>query len=131
MAKILLIGLPCGTHDQLARVLEAHAHTVVAAPETADAVFCGAATLTPDGVRQVVAAHDPAPVIVVAERPATEECFDALDQGAANYCSEPLEESEVLWTLASVLQELNHPCSRVMGPFRAAGSRRPGVSSRG
>ena len=116
MAKILLIGLPCETYEQLARVLEAHEHVVVAPAEPADAVFCGANTLTRDGVRQVVAAHRPAPVIVVADQPATEECFDALDQGAANYCSEPLEESEVLWTLAGALRGLEPAAAQITEP---------------
>jgi DNA-binding response OmpR family regulator len=116
VAKVLLIGLPCETYDQLARVLLAHEHVVVAPAEPADAVFCGADTLTRDGVRQVVAAHQSAPVIVVADRPNTEQCFDALDHGAANYCSEPLEESEVLWTLASVLRDLDPHTSPIIEP---------------
>jgi DNA-binding NarL/FixJ family response regulator len=116
VAKILLIGLPCETYDQLERVLVAHEHIVVAPAEPADAVFCGARTLTRDGVRQVVAAHRPAPVIVVADQPNTGECFDALDHGAANYCSEPLEESEVLWTLAGALRGFETCAAHITEP---------------
>lgn len=97
MAKVLLVGLASETNDRLTRVLEAHEHTVVEAPEPADAVFCG-----PD-VRQAVEAHSDTPVIVVTGRPSAGQFLDAMDFGAANYCSEPLEESEVLWTLAAAL----------------------------
>jgi CheY-like chemotaxis protein len=104
VAKVLLVGLGCETNDELTRVLESNAHVVVAPAEPADAVFCSA-----DRVSQMVHAHDAAPVIVVTGEAATEKRLDALDYGAANYCSEPLEESEVLWTLASVLRRLERP----------------------
>jgi DNA-binding NtrC family response regulator len=58
-------------------------------------------------VRRIVAVHDPAPVIVVTGPGATAQWLDAMDQGAANYCSEPIEESEVLFTLATVLCALD------------------------
>lgn len=103
MAKVLLIDLPGETLANLTRVLEAHEHTVVASPAPADAVFCHADGLTPEGVRRVVAAHDPAPVIVVTGREATGKWLDAMERGAADYCSEPIEESEVLFTLATAL----------------------------
>ena len=74
-----------------------------------DAIFCGAGQMTPGGVRGVGAAQDAAPVIVVTGPAATGQWLDAMDHGAANYCSEPIEESEVLFTLASVLCALERP----------------------
>ena len=109
MAKVLLIDLPGETLANLTRVLEAHEHTVVASTEPADAIFCSAGHMTPEGVRRMAANHDAAPVIVVTGPAATGQWLDAMDHGAANYCSEPIEESEVLFTLASVLCALERP----------------------
>ena len=55
-------------------------------------------------------------MIVVADQPNTGECFDALDHGAANYCSEPLEESEVLWTLAGALRGFETCAAHITEP---------------
>jgi DNA-binding NarL/FixJ family response regulator len=104
-----LIDLPCETLARLTSVLEAHEHTVAASGEPADAIFCSAGQLTSDGVRRMVAAHDPAPVIVVTGPAETGQWLDAMDHGAANYCSEPIEESEILFTLASALCALDRP----------------------
>lgn len=103
MAKVLLLDLASETLAKLTRVLEAHEHTVVASSVPADAVFCNIDGLTPDGVRLVVAAHNPAPVIAVTGPAAQGKWLDAMEHGAANYCSEPIEESEILFTLASAL----------------------------
>ena len=109
MAKVLLIDLPGETLAKLTRVLEAHEHTVVASTVPADAVFCNVDKLTGDGVRRLVAAHDPAPVIAVTGPAATGKWLDAMEHGAANYCSEPIEETEILYTLASALCALEGP----------------------
>lgn len=113
MANILLIDLPGETQVELTRVLESHAHNVVASQESADAIFCSA-----DGVSKAVDSQDRAPVIVVTGQTATGMRLDALDDGAANYCSEPLEESEVLFTLASVLCDME-PRVSTSGPKAA------------
>ena len=104
-----MIDLPGETLANLTRVLEAHEHTVVPSTEPADAIFCSAGQLTPDGIRRMAAGHDAAPVIVVTGPAATGQWLDAMDRGAANYCSEPIEETEVLFTLASVLCALERP----------------------
>jgi DNA-binding NarL/FixJ family response regulator len=104
-----LIDLPGETLANLTRVLEAHEHTVVPASEPADAIFCSPGQVTPEGVRRMAADHDDAPVIVVTGEAETGKVLDAMDHGAANYCSEPIEESEVLFTLASALCALERP----------------------
>ncbi len=109
MAKVSLIDLPGETLANLTRVLEAHEHTVVPATEPADAIFCGAGHVTRNAARRITADHDEAPVIVVTGPAETGKWLDAMEHGAANYCSEPIEESEVLFTLASALCALERP----------------------
>jgi AmiR/NasT family two-component response regulator len=111
MAKVMLFGLSGDTSDQLTRVLEAHQHTIVPQAESAggseaDAIFCSGDNLTPAGVQQVVETHAAVPVIVVTGCSAAGTWLDAMEHGVADYCSEPLEESEVLWTLATAMDTL-------------------------
>jgi len=109
VAHVLLIDLPGETLANLTRVLEAHEHTVVTPAEPADAIFCGAGRVASGGVRQMAADHAAAPVIVVTGPAETGQWLDAMEHGAADYCSEPIEESEVLFTLASALCALERP----------------------
>jgi CheY-like chemotaxis protein len=109
VAKVLLIDLPGETLANLTRVLEAHEHTVAPSTEPVDAIFCSAGQMTPDRVRRMAADHNAAPVIVVTGPAETGQWLDAMEHGAANYCSEPIEESEVLFTLASALCALERP----------------------
>jgi len=108
MANILLMGLELPTCEELRRVLVEQGHAVSIerhdALFTVDAVFCSG---DDPGYRAVVrrirALRPDLPVVVVTRLPEMSRWLDALELGAADYCSTPFESIQIRWLLCSVL----------------------------
>jgi DNA-binding response OmpR family regulator len=108
MAHIVLTGLELAAQDSLGRLLREQGHQVTigwhAALPAADALFCsgddpGYTAL----VGQVRRLRPGLPVVVVTRLPESGKWLDALDAGAADYCSAPFETVQICWLLAAVL----------------------------
>lgn len=59
-----------------------------------DLVFCGFTSDLTNLLQAVTV-----PVVVVSRHPETSEYLDAMDAGAADYCSAPFEPSHIHWIL--------------------------------
>ena len=44
------------------------------------------------------------PVVVVTQKPQTDEWLDAIEAGAADYCSPPFEASQISWIIDNTLK---------------------------
>lgn len=114
MAHIVLAGLEPSAQEDLGRVLSEQGHQVTIGCEgalgTADAVFCnGDEPGYPALVQQVRGLRPNLPVVVVTSLPETGKWLDALDAGAADYCSAPFETRQICWLLAAVLGHAAQP----------------------
>jgi DNA-binding response OmpR family regulator len=109
MANIVLTGLdgPAGT--ALRRVLSDEGHEVTSNDcfefSGADAVFCnGDYPGYPALVRRIRDLKPELPVVVVTRLPESDKWLNALEAGAADYCSAPFEAIQVRWIVSSVLR---------------------------
>jgi DNA-binding NtrC family response regulator len=108
MANIVLTGLEFYIQAELTRVLDRLGHQVFISrnsiPSTADVVFCnGDVENGPAMLRAIRAVRPELPVVVVTRQPDVGKWLDALDAGAADYCSAPFETIQVRWLLDAVL----------------------------
>jgi DNA-binding NtrC family response regulator len=114
--KVLLFGLEEPLAAELASALAAEglafrqSSRLEAAVEPGIClVFCSAeketCALLLDFVRQENLAL---PVVVVSPLPTTAEWLDAIELGAADYCSPPFEPLQISWLLDNALR-LRHP----------------------
>jgi DNA-binding NtrC family response regulator len=107
MANIVFAGLETRMEQELGRVLGNEGHAVRAEQglDTADAVFCnGDMPSYPEFLRKLRALRPNLPVVVVTRLPEVAKWLDALEQGAADYCSAPFEAIQIRWILSSVLR---------------------------
>jgi DNA-binding response OmpR family regulator len=110
MAEILVIGLECDAEKQLSQVLREQHHRVLAggydevplADPQAALVFCDG-DRHPGLLRRIRLARPDLPVVVVTCLPETTKWLDALENGAADYCSAPFERTQVGWIIAAAL----------------------------
>ncbi len=93
--KVCLSALPPALDVELMAVLRELAVDVCSADQ-AGLAFCAAGDL--DAVRRK---HPGLPVIVVSQHSNVTEWLDALDGGAADYCSAPFELTHLGWILSS------------------------------
>jgi DNA-binding response OmpR family regulator len=108
VAHIILTGLELASQENLERVLSEQGHRVTigwsAALPAADALFCNGDDPGYSGlVRRIRALQPGLPVVVVTRLPEAEKWLDALEAGAADYCSAPFETRQIGWLLAAVL----------------------------
>jgi len=108
MAHILLTGLEASAQADLCRVLAGEGHRVTIQDNdwpAADAMFCNGDGADYRSLLQQVRADRPElPVVVVTRLPETDKWLNALEAGAADYCSAPFEPIQVRWILSSVLR---------------------------
>lgn len=115
MATLLFVGLESPGHRKLESVLQAEGHRVLRAAAgqsyIADAAFCDG----DDGERYSTVLSDiraslpGLPVIVVTQNPTEKKWLDAIEAGAADYCSAPFEPIQVRWILDAVLKHVAAP----------------------
>jgi DNA-binding response OmpR family regulator len=108
MAHIVLNGLEPSAQADLCRVLFGEGHEVSIRDHhdwaQADAVFCNGDSPTyPALLRRVRDLHPDLPVVVVTRLPESDKWLNALEAGAADYCSAPFEPIQVRWILSAVL----------------------------
>ena len=114
------MGLELPTREELHRVLVEQGHTVSLerhdALSTVDTVFCNG---DQPGYRALVshirAFRPDLPVVVVTRLPEMTRWLDALEVGAADYCSTPFESIQIRWLLSAVLgQPVAEPAAPVL-----------------
>jgi DNA-binding response OmpR family regulator len=108
MANIVLSGLEAAAQADLCRVLDGEGHRVMLRENSdwaeVDAVFCnGDSPDYPALLRRVRDLRPDLPVVVVTRLPESDKWLNALEAGAADYCSAPFEVIQVRWILSSVL----------------------------
>jgi DNA-binding response OmpR family regulator len=113
-AHIVLTGLELPAQQDLSRVLREQGHRVSTgwrgALATADALFCSGDDPSCRAlVCQVRKLRPSLPVIVVTRLPESRKWLDALEAGAADYCSAPFDAVQIGWLLAAVLAHAAAP----------------------
>ena len=108
MAHVILAGLEPAAEENLGRVLSDQGHQVTigwqATLPAADALFCnGDDPAYTELVREVRRLRPNLPVVVVTGLPESAKWLDALEAGAADYCSAPFDTLQICWLLAAVL----------------------------
>ena len=112
MAKIFLIGLEQEAAGQICRALTVGSHQIEQQPQDvlvrelrdADIVFAGgdpAWYLTL--LKRVREARPALPFVVVTRIAETNEWLDALEAGATDYCSVPIEARQLHWLMECAL----------------------------
>ena len=110
MANIVITGPKLPLQEELSRLLREEGHDVatgsIRSLGPVDVVFCSGedASACPALLRKIHAARPDLPVVVVTRSAETDKWLDALDAGAANYCSPPFEPQQIRWLLASVME---------------------------
>jgi len=108
MARVLLFGLEFPSEIEIRRVLVEEGHEVRSETPNLDAidvVFCNG-----DGpdyrflVQRIRDIRPDLPVVVVTRLPDATKWLDALEAGAADYCSAPFETVQLRWLLSAVLR---------------------------
>lgn len=112
MTKVVFIGLDQTAAGQICRALDVNSHqieyhqhdVVVRELLHADIVFAGGepASYMPL-LRRVREARPTLPFIVVTRIPETGAWLDALEAGATDYCSMPIEMRQLRWLMESAL----------------------------
>jgi DNA-binding NtrC family response regulator len=114
MAKIVLIGLEQAAAGQICRALEVDSHqvehqpqdTVIRGLQDADIVFAGG---EPSHymplLMQVRETMPTLPFVVVTRIPETSAWLDALEAGATDYSSTPIEKRHMQWLMESALPQ--------------------------
>ena len=112
MAKVFLIGLEQAAAGQICRALAVDSHQIehqtqnVVARELLDAdiVFAGGEpTAYMSLLRRVREARPSLPFVVVTRMPETREWLDALEAGATDYCSAPIDPRQLHWLMEAAL----------------------------
>jgi DNA-binding response OmpR family regulator len=111
MATLLFFGLQSPIHRKLESILQAQGHRVLHAVAgqscIADAAFCDG-----DDERHwsvLADMHARLPLIVVTQNPTDGKWLDAIEAGAADYCSAPFEPIQVKWIMEAVLRSAAAP----------------------
>jgi DNA-binding NtrC family response regulator len=112
MAKIVLIGLEQAAAGQICRALASDNHKIEQQPQDlliqefqdVDMVFAGGEPACYMSLlRRVREARPALPFVVVARIEETKEWLDALEAGATDYCSVPIETRQIRWLMESAL----------------------------
>jgi DNA-binding NtrC family response regulator len=112
LAKIVLIGLEQPAAGQLCRALALDNHRIEQQPQDvlirdlldADIVFAGGEPACYMSLLKRVRETRPTlPFVVVTRVPETKEWLDALEAGATDYCSVPIEARQLHWLMESAL----------------------------
>ena len=114
MANIVLAGLEFHTQAALTRVLDQLNHDVFIAgsglPDDAKVVFCGADDDSGMALLLAIRVSRPElPVVVVTRHPDMGKWLNALEAGAADYCSAPFDAVQVGWLLGAILERAAPP----------------------
>jgi len=107
MANLLFLGLNNSSHSKLESILRGEGHYVFSVCRgqalVGEAVFCDGDDAGCLGLVSEIRTRWPGlPVIIVTERPEERKWLDALEAGAADYCSAPFERIQVRWILDAV-----------------------------
>jgi hypothetical protein len=112
MAKVILIGLEQPAAGQICGALAIDSHQIEQQPHNvamreildADIVFAGGEpTCYISLLKRVREARPSVPFVVITRTPDTREWLDALEAGATDYCSVPIDTRQLHWMLESVL----------------------------
>jgi DNA-binding response OmpR family regulator len=113
MAKVVLIGLEQEAAGQICRalaLLDSHQieqqsqNVVMRDLLDADIVFAGGEPACYTSLlRRVREARPTLPFVIVTRIPETKEWLDALEAGATDYCSVPIETRQLHWLMKSAL----------------------------
>lgn len=112
MAKVILVGLEQAAAGQIGRVLAMDRHQIEYQPYSvvgreildADIVFAGGEpTSYMSLLKRIREARPTLPFVVVTAIPETKEWLDALEAGATDYCSAPIETRQLHWLMESAL----------------------------
>jgi DNA-binding response OmpR family regulator len=112
MAKVVLIGLEQAAAGQICRALAPGGHQIehqrqnVAIQDilNADIVFAGGEPAYYMSLLRRVREERPSlPFVVVTRIPETREWLDALEAGATDYCSAPIDTRQLHWLMEAAL----------------------------
>jgi len=115
MAQVFLIGLEPAMVAQISRALAAERHWIAQKPETigrrdlyeADIVFAGGpASRYLPLLRRVREERPSLPFFVVTRVTETTEWLDAIEAGATDYFSSPIETRQINWLMETALQHM-------------------------
>jgi DNA-binding NarL/FixJ family response regulator len=112
MAKIVLIGLEQTAAGQICRALDPDRHQVESQAQDAvlrdlanvDIVFAGGEPDYYMSLLRLIREERPSlPFVVVTRIAETEEWLNALEAGATDYCSAPIDTRQLHWLMESAL----------------------------
>ena len=112
MANVFLIGVEQALAARISRTLAVERHRIEQKPGNisvrdligADIVFAGGEPSQYLSLVRLVRRELPAlPVVVVTRLPETKAWLDALEAGATDYCSSPIESRQINWLMESAL----------------------------
>jgi len=112
MANVFLIGVEQAIAAQISRALAAERHRVEHRPrhigvrdlQDADIVFAGGEPSQYLALLRLIRDERPGlPFVVVTRIPETTAWLDALEAGATDYCSLPVESRQIRWLMESAL----------------------------
>ena len=104
MARVVLIGIEPVAAESIRRTLALERHEIVVELAEADIVFAGGEPeqyLTLLG--SVRAVRPDLPFVVVTRLPETAKWLDALEAGATDYCSVPVETRQIQWMMETAV----------------------------
>jgi len=113
VTKSVIFGLDAELADELRTALFAQNQAVLAIPSAtigqcldlargmgAEVLFCPSNPLCYRPLLRAVRMHSPdLPVVVVSRQPNAPQWVDAMESGAADYCSAPFEPVQLRWVL--------------------------------
>jgi DNA-binding NtrC family response regulator len=112
MAKVILIGIEQAAAEQLCRALAADGHQIAEQPQDfrirnlldTDIVFAGGEPACYMALLKRLRDVRPSlPFVVVTRIPETKAWLDALEAGATDFCSVPIETRQLQWLMESAL----------------------------
>jgi DNA-binding NtrC family response regulator len=129
MTSVFLIGLEQETAGQIFRALDVGRHQIREQPRDvlirelhdADIVFAGGEpTWYLTLLKRVREARPALPFVVVTRIAETKEWLDALEAGATDYCSAPIETRQLRWLMESAMPRLRPVSKRSLMVSTAA-----------
>ena len=112
MAKVILVGVDQAAAEQLRRAFAADRHQIAEQPLNAligslldtDIVFAGGDPACYMALLKRLRDVRPSlPFVVVTRIPETKAWLDAIEAGATDYCSVPIETRQLRWLMESAL----------------------------
>lgn len=104
MARVVLIDIEPVAAEHIGRTLASELHQIVVELSEADIVFAGGepAQYLASLARVRVERPD-LPFVVVTRLPETSKWLDALEAGATDYCSSPIETRQIQWMMETAV----------------------------